>query len=339
MGLKQYILGAVIFAAAVGGYTYSIIPDAYTLNVLEKSIALPIAVWVVAPIGVFFVLSVIHMTFYGMKKYLYIRSLNKDEQTLVELVSDILLKKEAKKSFKTDPYKEISLVLSQLNLSIKDSNFHSNVKELTDVADKVVQINKGIYINSKELKLPNDNELMQKNLMNKIANDDSYALEVIKDPEKHGENVVKAAFLKVLDARELASVKKHLPNLKFDKEMVLSLLKKDSEETTSVALSNDAIIENIKKVKFDTSDYITIIEQYKIRMLPDQIIKLLEDLSTESDEATEAYLYVLFEYEMLDDARAIINASAPNDYKPYKALLDLKDAGKHYNFDHTAFLK
>lgn len=339
MGLKKYIFGTIIFVLVVGGYTFSINPNDYRIEVLGEGIVLPVAVWVVAPVGLFFVLSLLHIVFYGMKKYFYIRSLNKDEETLVELVSDILLKKESNKQFKTDPYKEISLVLSQLNLSIKDSNFHSNVKDLMEVADKVLKINAGTYIPSKELKLANDNELMQKNLINKISIDDNFALEVIKNPENHVESVVKKAFLKVLAARELASVKKHLPNLKFDKEMILELLKKDSKETSTVALSSSEIIENIKKVEFKTEDFITIIDQYKNRMLPDQIIKMMEDLSNENEEAMEAYLYVLFEYEMIDEARSILNASEANDYKPYKALIDLKDAGKHYNLDHMSYLK
>ena len=339
MGLKKYIFGAILFAIVVGGYTFSINPNDYRLEVLGEGIVLPVAVWVVIPVGLFFILSLLHIVFYGMKKYFYIRSLNRDEETLVELVSEILLNKEPNKQFKTNPYKEISLVLSQLNLSIKDSSFHSNVKELMNVSDNVLKINAGTYVSSKELKLPNDNELMQKNLINKIAIDDNFALEVIKNPENHTENVVKKAFLKVLAARELASVKKHLPNLKFDKEMVLALLEKDSKEETAVALSSADILEQIKKVSFNTKDFVRIINQYKNRMLPDQIIKLMEDLSNENEEAMEAYLYVLFEYEMIDEVRSILSASEANDYKSYKALLDLKDAGKHYNLDHVSFIK
>jgi hypothetical protein len=74
-------------------------------------------------------------------------------------------------------------------------------------------------------------------------------------------------------------------------------------------------------------------------MLPDQLIKLLEELSIDNEAATEAYLYVLFEYEMIDEARSILSGSAQNEYKPYKALLDLKDAGKYYNLDHMCYIK
>lgn len=339
MGLKKYIFGTFLFLIIVAGCTFYVNPGDFRIEVLGVGIVLPVAVWLVVPVVVYFVLSFLHILFYGVKKYFYIRSLNKDEQTLVELVSDMLLKKEVDKQFKTDPYKEISLVLSQLNLSIKDSNFHSNVKELMEVADKVLKVNGGTYLSSKELKLPNDNELMQKNLINKIAIDDAYAVEVIKNPDDYTESVVKKAFLKVLSARDLASVKKHVSNIKFDKEMMLALIEKDSKSDTNIAFTNTEIKDLIKKVEFKAKDYISIINQYKNRMLPDQIIKLLEDLSTENEEAMEGYLYVLFEYEMIDEARSIISASGPNDYKPYKALLDLKDAGKHYNIDHTFYLK
>ncbi len=339
MGLKKYIFGTLLFLIILAGYTFSLNSGDYRVEIFGTGIVLPVALWVTLPVLVFFILSFLHILFYGVKKYFYIRSLNKDEQTLVELVSDIMLKKESKKHFKTDPYKEISLVLSQLNLTIKDSNFHSNVKELMDVADKVLKINSGTYISSKELKLPNDNELMQKNLINKIAIDDNFALELIKNPADYGEEIVKKAFLKVLDTKDLATSKRYISNIKLDKDMVLALLDKDAATNEEANFTNTEIIELVKPVGFKTKDYIHMINQYKNRMLPDQIIKLLEDLSVDSEEATEAYLYVLFEYEMIDEARSVINGSGPNDYKPYKALLDLKDAGKHYNLDHTSYIK
>ena len=103
-------------------------------------------------------------------------------------------------------------------------------------------------------------------------------------------------------------------------------------------MTNDVILSTIKKVKLTNTDLITIIKDYKKLMTPDQIIKLFEDLAQEKEEYTTSYLYVLSEYEMIDKMRDILVNSGANEYIPFKALVDLKDAGKHtYSLDALSF--
>jgi hypothetical protein len=338
MGLKQYIIGSFLLVLAVAGFTFTILPGDFRLEVFSVGIVLPIAVWIILPVVVLFVLSLLHMIYYGIKKYMYIRSMNKDEETLVELVRDLFLQKKPTQQFKTDAYKEIGLVLSQLDLTIKNADFHSNVKDLTQAADIVLRIKSGKYVPQNELKLPIDNNLMQENMINKIDIDDNFCTDVLKDSSKYTENIIKKAFYKALDTKGFITIKQLYKNIKLDKDMVKALIKKDADHTSKEPFSNSEIIELIRSVDFSVKDYIDIATEYKQRMLPDQLIKLFEEISADNDNATEGYLYVLFEYEMIDDIRALLSGSKAKEFKAYKALLDLKDAGKHYNINHICHI-
>ena len=120
--------------------------------------------------------------------------------------------------------------------------------------------------------------------------------------------------------------------------MLIALLKKDSEQDKQTAMTNEEILKIIKKVVLSNDELIKIANNYKNSMSPDQIIKLYEDISAVNEEFTVAYLYILSEYEMIDTMRDILSNSANNEFVAYRALIDLKDAGKHtYSLDTLCY--
>ncbi len=74
-------------------------------------------------------------------------------------------------------------------------------------------------------------------------------------------------------------------------------------------------------------------------MLPDDLLKIFEEISNLNELALDSYLFVLFEYEMLDTIREIFSSSAQDELLPYKALLELKDSGKQYTLDTLCYTK
>lgn len=68
-------------------------------------------------------------------------------------------------------------------------------------------------------------------------------------------------------------------------------------------------------------------------MLPEQRIKLFELLSNEDEAAMEAYLFTLFDLEMLTPAKDILDISQPNEYMSFKAYSSLRDNGKHFDIN------
>jgi len=90
----------------------------------------------------------------------------------------------------------------------------------------------------------------------------------------------------------------------------------------------------MKKVELSNDQLIIIARTYKKTISPEQIIKLYEELTEYKEEYMSAYLFVLAEYEMIDKMRDILENSASHEFIIYKALVDLKDAGKNtYSID------
>jgi hypothetical protein len=334
MGLKKYIIGSLLLAIIVFGYTFSIEAGDYRVQIVDFTIILPIALWVILPMIVLLLLTIIHILFYGLKNYFTIKAVTKDSQAVISLINKRLLNETSTVNFQNQNFKEIGSIVKQLDINVSDSNFSSDDKEISKSVEQTFNIKSGKYIPAKELKLDAQNELMIENTKNRLSLDDNFALEILKSPDKSTEEIIKHAFLKALESKSMTSIKKVLPELALDSTMVKALLKKDSEQNPEFAMTNDVITSMITKVDLSNTELIEIVKNYKKLMTPDQIIKLFEDLAQEKEEYTTIYLYVLAEYEMIDTMRDILVNSAINEYVPFKALVDLKDAGKHtYSVD------
>ncbi|MEA2018345.1 MAG: hypothetical protein U9N59_07845 [Campylobacterota bacterium] len=338
MGLKKYILGSIVLILVIAGYTFSIEAGDYRVQLVDYVLILPIAAWIVLPMVLLFTVSVLHILFYGLKNYFAIKAITKDSEALISLVNKKLLNESSKLSFQNKNFKDISAVVNQLDISITNSDFNSANKDITKTIDQIFAIKSGKYVSSKELKLDNNNPIMIENLLNKINQDESFALEAVKKNSAYSAQIIKAAFLKVLETKSFTTIKKLIDEVTLDEEMTIALFKKDGEQLDQFAMTNDVILKLIKKVDLSNSDLVAISKNYKLLMSPDQIIKLYEDLCVDKEEYTTAYLYVLAEYEMVDKMRDILDNSSAHEFIPFKALVDLKDSGKHiYSLDTLCY--
>ena len=338
MGLKKYILGSVILVLVVFAYTFSLASGDYRVELFDYVLILPIAIWIIVPTLVLFVLSVLHILFYGTKNYFTIKAITKDAETLATLINKKLLNESSKSNFQNSHLKELGSIIEQLDIDIANSNFSSENKIINKTIDQIFAINSGKYISTKELKLDNHNPLMIKNFKNRIEQDGEFALEVIQKSTNYPQEILKPAFFKVLENKSITTIKKLLDSVTFDEEIVIALLKKDGEQENQFAMTNEQILNIIKKVKLTNTQLIEVAKNYKVLMSPDQIIKLFEDFTLENEEYTLAYLYVLAEYEMVDKMRDILDNSAPTEFAPFKALVDLKDCGKNtYSLDSICY--
>lgn len=338
MGLKKYIFGSLILVLAIFGYVFSIESGDYRVHILDFSMLLPIAVWVVAPLVILILLTVLHMSYYGLKNFFSLKAISKDSESFIKLIKSKLLKENSNIVFTNEKFKELNSIVKQLDLDVTNSDFNSDNKLISKTVDQLISINSGRYISSKELKLDQNSIINEKNTINKINVDDNFALDVIKKSSTHSKAIIKAAFSKVIETRSMTTIKKHLDDIVFDKEMLMMLFKKDSEQKTEFAMTNEMILNLVSKVDLSYLDLIDVAKIYKVTMAPDQILNLFEQISTANEEFTAAYLYVLSEYEMIDKMRDILVNSQTYEFIAFKALVDLKDAGKHtYSLDTLCF--
>ena len=86
-------------------------------------------------------------------------------------------------------------------------------------------------------------------------------------------------------------------------------------------------------ISLTLSPEITLAKLYKNTLDPDKLLDLFETLSNENEEASGSYFYVLLELEMIEKLNDLLAGYKNDEFKIYRALLDLKEAGKHYSID------
>lgn len=336
MGLKAYIAVTILFVLVVFGYLFSLELGDYTISFFDYSATLPVAIWVVLPLVIIVLATYLHIIFYGLLKVIKQKLINKDLDSTIELIKTKLLQNNKKVKFKTKKFKEITNVLNQLELKVKDGNFSSNNDELNQVVSSIKDVNDGKYLSEKEIKFADNSSLAKQNLLNKIDAQIDFAVDVVKKAENYDADVVKHAFKNVLNEKSMTTIKKIYKNITLDKELACELFKKD-KENSEFGFENDELIEIIRTLDFKKEDYIRLAKTYKETLDPDKLISLFEKLSNNNEEAVVAYLFVLCEFEMMDKVRDTIAGTKANEFSSFKALLDLREVGKNYTLEELSF--
>lgn len=331
MGLKRFVFLAIVFMAAVGYYINGLYSDDFTLIIAGVPVNLPLFMWIVLPIALFALATIFHIIYHGLKEYFVLKGYETDSDNIEYFINDLMIGKVNNLSFKTDEYKKLAKILAQTTIKPKDS-FKVKNKTINITANLINTIENGEAIPVKDLRISNSNPLFIKNLWNNLEENSKFAVDILRNSKKYPEDLVKIAFITYLQDANRKDIDKYLKNINIDKEIVNQILKRDRMDLNFV-LTNQEVIELIKDVKFSKDDYLKLVQDYKEKLDPDSMVKLAEDLSNSDDNALESYVYILMEYELLDNVRDIIATSGQDELLPYKALLDLKDAGKHYTFD------
>ena len=336
MGFKKYFIFSIILIVAVFGYVYSLELGDYNVTILGYSLVLPVAAWVILPISLLALVTYLHILFYALLKYFKERAIKKDHETMISVIKSNLLEKTDTSKFKTKDFRNLSSILSQFKLSVTDSRFSSSDEELNKIVAYVQDIKDGKFINDKSFKVNETTTLANLNMLNKVNEQIDFAVDVLKKPENFSSNVVKQSFENVLKEKTMTTIKKLYKNIKLDKDLAAKLFEKDAANN-EFGFTADEILKIVKDLDYKKDDYLALAKNYESILQPDQIIALFEKLSSELDEATPAYLHVLCEYEMIEKVREIVSVTADTEFTAFKALLDLKEAGKHYDLEAISY--
>ena len=336
MGFKKYFIFSIILIVAVFGYVYSLELGDYNVSFFGYSLSLPVSAWVIAPISVLALATYLHILWYSMLNYFKKRAVKKDHETMIKMIKSNLLDKNEVYKFKTQDFKNLSSILSQLKIDVQENRFSCFDDELNKIVANVQDVKNGKYVSDKSFKVNETTNLANLNMLNKVNEQIDFAVDVLKKPESFSSNIVLKSFENVLKEKSMTTMKKLYKNIKLDKEMAKKLFEKDAANN-EFGFTSEEILKIVKDLDYDKNDYLALAKNYETILKPDQIIALFEKLSSEIEDAIPAYLHVLFEYEMIDKVREVLANTKESEYSPFKALLDLKEAGKHYNLEAISY--
>ncbi len=336
MGIKRYILLSVIYMLAVGLYVYSFNGDNYTLKLYTFSLTMPIAIWIVMPTIVLFIASISHLTYYSFKDFFYKRALKKDLDTFIKVSKKIILGEKSTLKFKTEIFKLPSLVLRALNYVKKADLQELDNDELKECFELVDKIREGEYQELKKFKISDSNELFEINEKNHLKKDPKYAYAILKNCSDLQSDLCKRAYSELLNIGTFSEIKGY--NFPIDKDIFRRMMERYLDEEDDFSLDIKSIKEMLETFNATSEDYLELAQEIKVKLKPDELIDLFRTLYNEKGQvAANAYLYTLFNLEMIDQVRDILENSEEEDFLKFKTLLFLRDHGK--NIDTIKYLK
>lgn len=324
MKTRKFLIYSIIYILAVGVFVYSFNNSTYTFELLGWSLNLPIAVWFMLPVAILAALAVLHIFYHSFNFYRYKRAIKRDGVLYNDMAKEILLGLESNKDFKTGLYKIPSQVTRALSpwtnlkeVSIDDSELALIMQSIRNVKNKEV-------VDLRKFRLPKDNALMIQNELNKIQNVPNYYFEILKNQTDRHDELTKAAFDKLIRTASYAEIKRVPLEMSSD-EIMLVINRFVNDE---IDISSDEIFELLDNAKITKAQYDKAAVMLKNKLKPDAFMSIFEKLKAIHADADEAYIYALYELQMLDKVREAIEGSDPDEFKEIKVLMFLRDNGK-----------
>lgn len=337
MQLKRYTIASFILILLVGAAAYSISSEAISFDLLGMHFPnLPIAFWVVVPVVVLYIASVLHMMIYALVGNFKLRRLNKDSEKMIDALRDALLGvSERNYVYKTDPYKLMGKLIDNALILPFDTLRSIGNEKIDEALELMRDLKEKKKVDIKKFHMANTTSIAIQNNLNRLERGEIDADSVLSRSDSYGEIVCAKAYESYVKSASVGSIMKykHL----FTKSSLLDFVQRINAAENGIVMSNEELVTLLNGLKLSSEDWIDISNAMSKNMLPEQRIRLFEMLSEKNDDAMEGYLFTLYDLQMIDTANEILNNTSKDDYQIFKAYRDLKRANKHY--DIAIFLR
>ncbi len=333
MYIKRYTVAALILIALVGGYVHQLVTqDVMTLDFFGIPLpALPISLWVVVPLVLLYIASVAHMAFYSLLGSLKLRKYEKDYEKMIDSIVDAYLgKKDRVHTFKTERYQLLGSLVDNSTI-LANHNLDSDIKDekISAVLKCIETVKNGEVADLKKYNLPSYNELAIQNERNRYKTGGISAEGILGHLEKYDESLAKEVYVDFVATASIKDIQKY--NKSMTKEALFVILSRINAAENTIEMSNDDLISLFSGLDLNAQDYIHASHLLAKTMVPDQRIKLFETMSEADEIVIDAYLYTLFDLEMIAPANEILENSSDGEYSHFKAYSALRESGKHFD--------
>jgi len=339
MFIKRYTIASFALMALVGGYVYFYISQE-TTTVDFFGIPLPsfsIALWVVVPLFFLYIASVLHMSFYSLLGSMNVRKYEKDYDKVLDLIVDAYLgKKDREHHFKTPPYSLLGRLLDNStifpNNNITFKHDSEKTQKMSEVLNLIEDIKSGKVVELKQHNLQLDNPLVIQNERNRYKSGELTAEAILSNAPKYDESLKKEVYSDFVKTATLQNIEKYKA-LTTKTSFNNILLRVNADEFT-LEVSNETILSFMSYIEFSKKEFIELSSFIShTNMIPEQRIRLFESLSDENDIVVDAFLYTLFDLEMITAVDEILDISQPDEYQNFKAYRTLKECHKNFSIE------
>lgn len=333
MRLALYIFATLALMAIVAAFTYTVNPNHYALELMGINFNFPIAVWLILPMVLLFVFTLVHMFFYGLKNYFLLKKWQKDTNTLEDALYWSLVNEPKEQKYTIEDLGSAALLLGKASLSISDT-VEGLTPRLSRVVSIIQKIQNGEYVDFKEEKMSKvfnpGNPILIQNRLNRLESDDKFIEDVMKATSEYSE-IVQAEALEIFAAKfDFVQARKYAKV--FDMKNFFVMLDRMNEDDT-LELTPEILTEFVHALDFGCQDFIKIASVTKKYFNPEENLTLFRSYQSESSKAQNAYLYLLFEYELLEQVALYLNEQEEDEFVKFRALYTLKQEYDKYNLE------
>lgn len=333
MTFKYYPLTILILGALLGFYIYNLNAASflYTIPFTNISYDMPIALWIVLIVYVFFFLTIIFLSSERLIRFLDSNAIKNDKNIFVQKIKNKVIEREYNKLiFKTKIFKELGSILDRINITPKPLMANCENQEIKKLFAMYENLQNGEEIDIHKFNIPQTSSLFTLNAKNSINKNYKNGLAILKN-KNYIYELKKFAFIALLKNADVKEIEKYKDQISYDKEIALEML--DVYVNGKIDLKTQELSSICKNTKFTKDDYLNFAKSTKGKINPNKWIEIFEFLADNDENAENACFYVLLELEMLDNAKNRLKAQPAYEFLNIRAYLDLKAAGKSYPTD------
>ncbi len=341
MRLGLYILASIALMSLIGAYTYHINSNDFAYDLGGIDIVMPIALWVILPMVILMVASLFHMMFYGAKNFFRFKKWEKDSDTLNNALYWSVLNEPKPYRYNLEKMRESASILKVSNIKL-NGTVDGISDKLQSALNIITEIDKGECVDFREKKLAHllssSNPLVIKNQINCLYKDKKFVEEVLDNKDKYHKSVFEKALKIFAKTQDFPKAKKY--SKIFTRENFIRLINRVNRNN-NLGLTTTLLDEFIQDLhsELKCSDFLLIANITKKQLSPDDNLNLFRKYQAEYTKAETAYLYLLFEYEMIDKAGEYLDEHDADEFMRFRALYDLKKTHTKYKIKDLINIK
>jgi len=333
MRLGLYIFAALTLMGITGALAYTVNPNNYIVEFMGINFNFPIAVWIVFPMGVLVLFTAMHMFYYSLKGYFKLKKWQKDASTLDDALYWALVSEPKEQKYAMEEVRGSAVLLGKSSLNVLDSVEGLNPR-LSKVLNIINKIKNGEYVDLKENKMSKvfteGNQYLVQNRLNRLQSDPEFVEEVMRSSSQYSKQVQKQA-LDIFARRETFYKARKYAKI-FDAESLHVMLARVAHEE-EMDITAEILNDFVDALKLNCTDFMKIANVTKKVFSPDQNLALFKEYQEKYPKAEDAYLYLLFDYELLEEASNYLDEHEEHEFLKFRAFHELKKSHKKFKLD------
>lgn len=334
MRIGLYFISAIILTGLIGAYVHTLHLGNHIHHIAGLDINLPASVWIILPMLLLLSFTLLHLIYYGAISFFAKKRWEKDAVTLQDAIYWSLLKEPKEHKYLTKEISQSAKLLAKATMDMTGS-VEGVCEKFATVNALIKDIERGEYINLKEKnlakKLSSTNPIFVKNTLNRLDVDPKFVEEVLQSTGVYSKEVLAKALRLFAENETFLKAKKYVKI--FDVENFFVMLERAAEGKEDIGMNEEIIKYFVAELPFGCREYMHLARLCVKKFTPDANLNMFKEFKKADEDANQSYLYLLFEYEMLDVIEDFLGEHGENEFVRFRALYTLKKMNNKYKVE------